>query len=382
MEFKILKKSKKSRARLGVIKTQNGNLFTPAFLPVATNASIKAVDSKDLKEIGYQGLISNTFHLWLSLGEETIKKLGGLHKFMNFQGVIFTDSGGFQVFSLGWGMAHGVGKIAPIFPEEREIKVKAKKEKLVKITEEGVIFCSPYTGEKKKLTPEKSIKIQKALKSDIVFAFDECTSPLSSYKYTKMALERTHRWAIRSLKEFKKRGSSQAIFGIVQGGEYRNLREESAKFISSLPFDGFGIGGSLGKSKKDMFSILNWTIPLLDEKKPRHLLGIGYLEDIKEAVKRGIDLFDCAFPTRLARHGEVLTKKGKIDISKRRYLFDKRPIEKNCRCFTCLNYSRAYLCHLFRRKELSVYRLLTIHNLYFMFQFVKDLQNQIKNGSL
>ena len=258
-------------------------------------------------------------------GADVIEKLGGLHKFMNWKKVIVTDSGGFQVFSLGRGIEHGIGKIVKFFPGEK-IPLPPKAPSLVKINDDGVVFKSHIDGKEYFFTPEDSIKVQEKLGADIIFAFDECSSPLDDFEKTKEAVERTHLWAKRCIKAHRKK--RQALFGVIQGGEWKSLRQESAKFISSLPFDGFGIGGPLGRTKSRLFEILDWTIPLLPEHKPRHLLGIGYLEDLKEAVKRGIDLFDCVHPTRIARHGMALTKNGRIDLTKKKFLKDKKPIER------------------------------------------------------
>ncbi|NQV00816.1 MAG: tRNA guanosine(34) transglycosylase Tgt, partial [Parcubacteria group bacterium] len=259
MFFKILKKSKKSNARLGLIQTPHGVIHTPAFYPVATKATVKCLSPKEVKEIGFEAVLSNTYHLYLRPGHQIIKKMGGLHKFMNWPGPIATDSGGFQVFSLGFGLEHGVGKISGFFPGNNKKPEKPVRPKLFKVNQKGVEFKSHIDGSKHFLTPEKSIQIQEALGADIIFAFDECTSPLSDKAYTKKALERTHDWAKQCLKYYNK---DQALFGIVQGGMYKDLRTKSAKFIGKLPFAGFGIGGSLGKSKDDMHKILKWTIPL------------------------------------------------------------------------------------------------------------------------
>lgn len=374
--FKILKKSKRSWARLGVLETPHGEILTPAFIPVATQATVKSLDFKDLENLKTQVILCNTYHLYLRPGEEIIAKAGGLHQFMNWFGPMMTDSGGFQIFSLGWGQVHRVSKIG-FFPggEFFEEKFNQIKPKLVKITPEGVQFTSHLDGSLHFLTPEKSIKIQESLGADLIFAFDECTSPLASYQYTKEALERTHFWAKKCLKV--KTRKDQALFGIVQGGEFRDLREESAKFISNLDFFGFGIGGALGKSKKDMFKILKWIIPLLTREKPRHLLGIGQIEDLKECVKYGIDLFDCVWPTRLARRGTLLTSQGKINIENKKYLKDFKPIEKKCLCFCCQNFTRSYLSHLYRAKELLAYRLGTLHNLYFVLKLMENLRKNI-----
>ncbi len=379
-EFKILKKSKKSFARLGVLKTPHGEILTPAFLPVATQGVVKGMVNKELEEIGVQGIFINTFHLYLRPGAEIVKKMGKIHKFMNWKRPVFSDSGGFQIFSLGKGIEHGVGKIAPIFPE-RQIKIiKKSKKKFIKIREEGVEFKSPIDGSLHFFTPEKSIKIQQDLGADIIFTFDECTSPLDSYEYTKRATERTHLWTKKCLKVFK--GRKQALYGIVQGGAYKDLREESAKFINSLNFFGFGIGGSLGKSKRDMFKILKWIYPFLDERKPKHLLGIGSIEDIKKCIQLGIDTFDCVLPTRLARHGVALSKKGKILLRKKIYLKKKEPLDRDCKCYTCKNFKLSYLSHLVRANEVSAISLLSYHNLFFMERLFEKIREEIKNNQL
>ncbi len=380
--FRITKKSGRSKVRLGIIKTKNGVLHTPAFFPVATQASVKSLDSLDIKKIGYEGILANTYHLMLKPGSSAVKKAGRLHKFMNFKGIIVTDSGGFQVFSLGRGMAHGIGKIAKIFPGETK-KPPVAKNKFAKVTDEGVYFKSYLDGKKHFLTPEKSIKIQQELGADIIFSFDECNSPFDNYQYTEKAVERTNQWALRSLRQFRKSKFSrenQAIFGIVQGSSFPDLRKKSANFISSLPFDGFGIGGPLGNNKKEMFKIISWVMPLLPENKPKHLLGIGHLDDIEKAVKMGIDLFDCVYPTRLSRHGIAFVGKKRINLRKEKFLSDNRPLDKNCGCFVCQNYTRSYLSHLVRLKEPTALRLLTYHNLWQYKKFLDKIREDIKNG--
>ncbi|MFC1700901.1 tRNA guanosine(34) transglycosylase Tgt [Patescibacteria group bacterium] len=365
MFFKIIKKHSKSKARLGIIKTKNGVMHTPAFFPVATKATVKSLTPE---EIDFDGILANTYHLYLQPGSKIVKKMGGLHKFMNWKGVMATDSGGYQVFSLGFGLERKTGKIL------KGIEYKKQTGKLVKIDEDGVIFTSHLDGSKHRFTPEFSIKIQEELGADIIFAFDECTSPLVSIGYTRKSMERTHRWAERCLKAHKR--ENQYLFGIVQGGPFKNLRIESAKFIGNLPFDGFGIGGSFGKD--EMKNTLDWIIPNLPENKPRHLLGIGYLKDIKDAVKKGIDLFDCVHPTRLARHGMLLTDNKEINICKSIYKMDKKPI-MNCDCYVCKNFSRAYINHLFRANEMLGPRLSTIHNLHFMSKFMEKIRQDIGN---
>ncbi|MBI3304719.1 tRNA guanosine(34) transglycosylase Tgt [Candidatus Parcubacteria bacterium] len=383
---------KHSRARAGVFRTPHGDIHTPAFIPVGTHASVRGVAPSVLKQIGVEALLANTYHLMLRPGADVVAKLGGLHEFMRWDRPIITDSGGFQAFSLGASIEHGVGKIANIFPSEPprsagrlaapppQRPAGGNKKSFVRITEKGVEFRSHLDGSKHLLTPEKSIEVQEKLGADIILAFDECTSPLATRAYTERALERTHRWAVRSLTAKKRR--DRALFGIVQGGAYRDLREKSAHFITTLPFSGFAIGGSLGKSKRDMHDILAWTIPLLTENKPRHLLGIGDRDDIVEAVARGIDWFDCVAPTRLARRkGTVFTSTGNLNLTQARFKKDRRPIEAGCPCPTCAaGFSRAYLRHLVAAQEPLAVELATAHNLRFMTSFMARVREAIAAG--
>lgn len=393
--FEITAHDTTTRARTGILHTAHGIIETPAFMAVATQASVKALTPDDLERVGLQLLIANTYHLALRPGSEKIAELGGLHAFMNWQHPLMTDSGGFQVFSLGAAIRDGVGKIADIFPEEdaaqspnHPITQSPKGTPLCKIDDDGVTFRSHLDGALMRLDPERSLQIQHQLGADFVVAFDECTSPLDSYEYTRAALARTHRWAERSLDQHAQtRREYQSLFGIVQGGAYRDLREESARVIGALPFDGICIGGSLGKSKKEMHAILDWTIPLLPDAKPRHLLGIGELQDIVEGVARGIDLFDCASPTRWARNGALIVSREiaanaeqRINISNARFALDRAPIDPSCDCYTCQNFSRAYLHHLQRARELIYYRLATIHNLRMMMRFMRAVREQIRAG--
>lgn len=386
--FEITKRAKRGRARAGKITTTHGVIETPAFIPVGTQASVKGITPDQLKAIGVQAVLANTYHLYLRPGDEAVKKMGGLHSFMNWNGPTVTDSGGFQAFSLGYALEHGVGKLG-FFPGEAkdsgegEHVVRFKKEKLTRITEDGVEFRSHLDGAKHFFTPEKSIQIQHNLGADIIFAFDECTSPLHNKQYTKESLERTHRWAVRSLAAHEKRNTKklpnapQYLFGILQGGAYKDLREKSAKFIGGMDFPGFGIGGSLGKFKKDMYTILDWVMPFLPEEKPRHLLGIGSADDIVEAVKRGIDTFDCVIPTRFGRNGAALTEGATINMRNSAHLTDKKPIDAACGCPTCQQFSRGYITHLFRAHEMLGPILLTIHNLFFMERFMKKIREAI-----
>lgn len=378
MEFKILKKSKRSRARLGIIKTERGILRTPAFFPVATQASVKTLDSGDLQDIGVANVLCNTYYLMFKPGSALIKKRGGLHRFMNFPGVIATDSGGFQVFSLGSGLEHGIGKVVKIFPGQTK-KIKKTQPGRVTITEDGVYFRNHLDGSEQFLDPAKSIKTQEELGSDIMFAFDECTSLSDNFKYTKQAMMRTHRWAEECLKA---RRTEQALFGIVQGGVYRGLRRQSAQVVGAMDFDGFGIGGSLGKVKQRIFDILDWTIPWLPERKPRHFLGIGYPEDFEASVKRGVDLFDCAYPTRIARHGTAITSRGHLLMHQAKFLKETAPLDRGCLCPVCQQYTRSYIAHLVRINEITGARLLTIHNLFYFKALMENIQRKIKQGKL
>ena len=409
MQFKIKTQSKASKARTGIIKTPHGLIHTPYFIPVATAATVRGLNQEDMKAINAEVLLANTYHLHLKPGDKIIKKLGSLHKFMNWNKPLFTDSGGFQAFSLGYGMEHNINKLGNIFPERLSFhkgktnlekmrgsisehfdnkKTSDKKEKLATINDDGVTFKDPKSGKLIYINPKKSIQIQQNLGADIILAFDECTSHLSDYNYTKKAMQRTHRWALESLKYHKKKASStkQSIYGIVQGGEYKDLRLESSKFISSLNFDGIAIGGSLGKSKKDMHKILGWVIPLLPEYKPRHLLGIGNIEDLFECVEKGIDTFDCVAPTRIGRRGALfispgsggnLKNKFRINIKNSKFKLDKKPIDKGCSCLTCKNYSRAYLNHLYKSQELAYYKLASLHNVNFMLRLMEKIRDAI-----
>lgn len=381
IEFSILKTSKQSRARTGILKTPHGELETPSLVPVATQATVKTLTSEELSETKTQILIANTFHLHTRPGENIVKSAGGLHRFMAWKRPIMTDSGGFQVFSLGFGHDLNVGKILKYFPgrdTETRINVGARPNK-VKITGDGVHFLDPANGRKLFLGPKESIAIQEKLGADIIFAFDECTAPLVSFKYAASALKKTHRWA-KICRDAQK--SNQALFGIIQGSRFKPLRIEAAKFINSLGFSGFGIGGDLGADKMAMKKILSWTIPRLHPKKPRHLLGIGYLEDIPEIIKSGVDLFDCTVPTHYARRGIAFTSAGQLNLAKSVFLKDKKPLDQKCACQTCRGYQRNYISHLVRAKEITASCLLTFHNLYFFNNFVEKLREKIKNGNL
>ena len=398
ISFEILRQDKETHARLGLIKTRRGDIETPYLVPVATMGSVRALGSDDLQSLGVQCTLANTYHLHLNPGDELIARLGGLHRFMGFDRPMFTDSGGFQAFSLGFAREHNISKIGNIFPQdyrkkyddmedEKERPKAAKKENLTKITDEGISFKSLADGAWHFLNAEKSMKIQSNLAADIIMAFDECTSPLSDYDYTKKAMQRTHNWAEESIRYHDK---NQALYGIIQGGWFDDLRKESTQAISEKPFDGIAIGGSLGNSKQDMHQVLDWTVPRLDDDRPRHLLGIGEIDDIFECVARGIDTFDCVSPTRIARRGSLLLSpqaggsqenKFHINIKNLQFKEDCRPLDTNCSCSTCRTYSRAYLRHLYVSRELSYFRLATIHNLHFMLRFMEEIRESLRTGT-
>lgn len=382
--FRIHYEDERTRARSGIIRTSRGNIETPYFVPVATLASVRSLGSDDLDALGVQCTLANTYHLHLKPGDDVVRRLGGLHRFMGFDRPIFSDSGGFQAFSLGYGREHNLNKIGGVFPSGRN--ADGPKENLTKITDEGISFKSIYDGAWHFLNAKMSMEIQANLGSDIIMAFDECTSPLSDYSYTKKAMERTHEWAKSSLACHDTR---QAIYGIIQGGWFEDLRAESTDFIKSLPFDGIAIGGSLGNCKRDMHQVLDWVIPELDSR-PRHLLGIGEIDDIFECVERGIDTFDCVSPTRIARRGSLyispesggcIENKFRIDIKAKGHKEDVRSIDPACKCPTCQRYSRAYLRHLYAAKELTYFRLASIHNLHFMLSLMEMIRESIKQGT-
>ena len=379
-----------SLARTGDLVTTHGTVHTPAFVAVATRATIKAVEPGALVEHGVQILIANTYHLHLRPGEETVAALGGLHGFSGWNGPTMTDSGGFQVFSLGAGKEHGVGKVASIFPgrETTSKRRAAGGRSLVRLSERGADFRSIVNGSLRTFTPESVIAIERRLGADVILPLDECTSPLHDAGYTKRAMERTHRWARRGLAAFEVLADDprfpnpdQALYGIVQGGAFRELREASARTIGGMPFAGYAIGGSLGRSKEEMHRVLDWTMPLLPDERPRHLLGIGEIEDLFAAVRRGVDTLDCAAPTRLARNGTVFlhgANRHRINLRNARFARDDRPIDPACDCTTCRDHSRAYLRHLCRAGELSFYRLATIHNLRFLVRLMAQIRDAIE----
>ncbi len=352
--FEIIKKDSSSQARLGRIETPHGSFLTPTFLPVGTQGTVKSLTPEDLVENGVEVLLCNTYHLYLRPGHEVIGKLGGLHRFIHWEKPILTDSGGYQVFSL---------------------------RSLRKISEEGVTFQSHLDGSLHFLTPEKALEIQRTLGSDIAMVLDECVPYPSDYNYVRASIGLTARWAERSLKATK--GNDPPLFGIVQGGTYQDLRQESAMTLVKMGFQGYAIGGlSVGEPKALMMDVLRWTIPILPESQPRYLMGMGTPEDILDGVWLGIDLFDCVLPTRLARNGVLFTSKGKISIKQAQYAEDERPVDETCPCYTCRHYSRAYLRHLYLSKEILSSRLNTIHNLYYYMFLLRNLKEAIQGGYL
>ncbi len=361
--FKIQHKAQNCQARTGIISTSHGKINTPAFVPVATKATVKALTPIQLEELGFEVALCNTYHLYLRPGAALVKNLGGLQKFMGWNKPLFTDSGGFQVFSL--------------------------KNRLCEVNDDCVTFRSHIDASKHIFTPEKSMQIQRKLGAELIFAFDECLSIDADYETTKKSLERTHRWAERSLNEFKKlnKNKQQALYGIVQGGRFLDLREKSAKFISSLGFDAIGIGSTFGDPKEESRRIVEHTLKFLPENKPKHLLGIGAVEDIFTYVELGIDTFDCVLPTRLARVGYIFIRPesgGKLEnkfryrITTSKFKEDKAPLDKNCGCYICKNFSRAYLHHLFKAEELLSYTLATYHNLYFFNRMMRAVRAAIE----
>ena len=363
-KFKIDKTE--GEARSGSFKTPHGSIQTPVFMPVGTKGSVKTLSQNDLKALNAEIILSNTYHLYLRPGENLVKKMGGLHKWINWDRPILTDSGGFQVFSLAGEKSHSNNK---------EFKTK------VKIDENGVEFKSHLDGSKHYFTPEKAMQIQHDLGADIIMAFDECAPADSSEQYFKEAMTRTHNWLVRC-KKAHKNNKSQALFGIVQGGLYTELRKESAQFVNSLNLPGNAIGGlSVGESKDQMLTMIEATVPHLSPNKPRYLMGVGTPEDLLECVDRGIDMFDCVHPTRMARHGAFWTKDGRFSIKNEQFKNDKKPLEKGCKCESCQNYSRSYIRHLLAEKEILGMRLMTIHNLHFLLNLMQEIREQIKKGT-
>jgi queuine tRNA-ribosyltransferase len=382
-KFEIRQKCEKSAARLGTVYTDHGKIETPGFIFCATKANIKGLTIDKVKEAGTQIILSNTYHLMLQPGSEIIKEAGGLHQFMGWDGPMFTDSGGFQIFSLGYGSIDAEIKGAQL--------LKGKKTMLA-LSEAGAKFRSYIDGKIVMLTPELSMRIQHDLGADIVVSFDECTPYHVNKLYTANSMEKSKRWALRSLNELKRIGDgSQALLVVIQGGIYPDLRMESARFANEGDFQGFAIGGCLGKTKSEMYDIVNLTSEMLDKTKYVHLLGIGGIEDIFNGVKCGIDTFDCVTPTRIARHGAAIVKKRELrDNTMKNYmnlnnaLFknDFKPISSSCQCYTCLNFSRAYIHHLLKAKEILSGSLISIHNIYTLNKLMSEIRNSLKTDSL
>ena len=354
--FEVIKEDKNTLARYGFISLRGNTYETPMFMPVGTQATVKGMTPEMVKECGSAIILANTYHLWERPGEDIVYKAGGLHKFMNYDGPILTDSGGFQVFSLA--------------------KNKAKD-----ITEEGVHFKSHIDGKNLFLTPEKSIQIQNKLDSDIAMSFDECPPASASHEYLKNSIERTLRWAERGKRVHS--NSNQSLFGIVQGGAYEDLRKFSATETVKLDFDGYSIGGVAndGESKEDMYKAIDYSIPYLPKDKVRYLMGVGEPLDIIEGVERGVDIFDCVLPTRIARHGQAFTKYGKINLNNAKFIEDFTPIDETCDCYTCKNYTKSYIRHLISTKETLGGSLLSIHNIRFLIRLTEELRQAIKDDN-
>ena len=351
IQFEITHVCKQSGARCGILHTPHGDVETPMFMPVGTLATVKFLSPEEIKALGAGVILANTYHLWLRPGEDIVDKAGGVQKFMNYSGPMLTDSGGFQVFSLA---------------DRRKIK------------EEGVTFKSHLDGSTLFLSPEKSIQIQNKIGADIIMSFDECAPYPCSYDYMKNSVERTLRWAKRG-KDAHQRPEDQALFGIVQGGEYQDLREMCAKTLAEMDFPGYSIGGtSVGESKETMYKMIDYSVKYLPWEKPRYLMGVGSVDAILEGILRSVDMFDCVLPTRIARHGTLMTSQGRINIKKQDYEEDFGPLDPECDCYTCKNYSRAYLRHLFRCNEGLGSRLMSIHNLRFLLSLTEQARKAIR----
>jgi len=346
--FDLQHEDTKTAARLGLLRTPHGHIPTPVFAPVGTQATVKTLAPRDLEALGATLILANTYHLYLRPGPDVVEEMGGLHRFMGWRGPILTDSGGFQVFSM---------------------------EGLREVTEDGVVFRSHVDGSEHIFTPEKVMRIQEQLGADIIMCFDECATP-TDYAYSKAAMERTHRWAERCKAAHTR--PDQALFGIVQGGIFPDLRRQSAEFIAGLDFPGIAIGGlSVGETKQEMYRTLEMLEPYLPRHKPRYLMGVGSPEDLLECVARGMDMFDCVLPTRLARNGAVFTRAGRLNLRNAQYTRDPRPIEDGCGCYTCRHFSRAYMRHLVMSDEILGLHLATIHNVHFLLQLMRDIRKAI-----
>ncbi|MFL2113039.1 tRNA guanosine(34) transglycosylase Tgt [Latilactobacillus curvatus] len=355
IKYRLIKKEKHTGARLGEIVTPHGTFKTPMFMPVGTQASVKTIAPEELKEMGAGIILSNTYHLWLRPGEDIVEKAGGLHKFMNWDRGVLTDSGGFQVFSLA---------------------------KLRDISEEGVAFKSHLSGEKLFLSPEKAIQVENALGADIMMSFDECPPFFESYDYVKKSVERTSRWAERGLIAHQN-PATQGLFGIVQGAGFEDLRRQSARDLVGMVFPGYSIGGlSVGESKGEMNRVLDFTTPMLPEDKPRYLMGVGSPDALIDGVIRGVDMFDCVLPTRIARNGTTMTSQGRLVVKNAKYSEDFRPLDPKCDCYVCKNYTRAYIRHLIKADETFGIHLTSYHNLYFLINLMHQVQDAIEQDNL
>ncbi len=379
--FDVIKTSANSRARIGRITTPHGCIDTPAFIFCATKANIKGVTIDQVANAGTQVILSNTYHMMLQPGAEVVATNGGLHKFIGWNKPMLTDSGGFQVFSLGYG-----GVVSEIKGQSN----KPRRNSVIEITDDGVVFRSYITGNLVQLTPEISMQVQQALGADLVVAFDECTAFHVSKVYTANAMEKSKQWGLRSLRYIQTYGGDrQAVMGVVQGGVYNDLRQSSAAFVNENDFFGFAIGGSLGQTQQQMYEVVDFTTELLDHKRCKHLLGIGLLEDIFHGVLYGIDTFDCVVPTRVARHNAAILPKSEVPDNKRylnladkRYAKDTSPLCSSCECYTCKNFTKSYLHHLIKAHETLSGTLLTIHNIYTMNRVMSDIRNAILNDTL
>ena len=364
-------------ARIGKITTPHGTVETPAFIFCATKGAMKAVAMPQVKEAHTQIILSNTYHMMLQPGSEVVQKMGGLHKFCGWDGPMLTDSGGFQIFSLGHGS---------VAEEIKGKKKNALRKSIVKIKEEGASFQSYIDGKKWLLTPEKSIQVQRELGADLIVVLDECTPFHVGKEYTKKSMEMSHRWALRSLAEFDRGNDhTQALYGIIQGGVYEDLRQQGIDFVNEHDFFAHAIGGSLGANKDQMAEVVSFTAPKLKKDRPIHLLGIGGIRDIFMGIRQGVDTFDCVHPTRIARHGGALVRgvdREHLQIRNAQYREDASPLEKDCACHVCKTYSRAYLHHLFKAKEILGMQLLTLHNIHFMNALLADIRMALKEGAL
>jgi len=353
INFQVIHREKQTWARLGLLKTPHGIVQTPVFMPVGTQATVKTMTPEEVRGVGGRIILSNTYHLYLRPGQELIRKAGGLHRFMGWDGPLLTDSGGFQVFSLA---------------------------ALRKIREEGATFRSHIDGSEHFLSPEKAVAIQEALGADIAMAFDECSPYPCPYEQAQAAMERTTRWARRCLQVHAK--GEQALFGITQGGIYRDLREKSTEELVAMDFDGYAIGGlSVGEPKEAMYTVLDYTAPLFPADKPLYLMGVGSPDCLLEAVERGVDMFDCVLPTRIARNGTVFTSRGKLVVRNAEYASDFSPLDEECACYTCKGFTRAYIRHLIKANEILGVRLTTIHNLHFILKLMEDIRDTIGSNN-